>query len=147
MIGKAEHPIKGENPRFVVTSLSADKLDGRVLYEDLYCARSDMENRIKEQQLTLFADRTSTREMRSNQLRLYFSSFTYVLMQTLRRLGLEGTSMAKAQCDTIRLKLLKVGAHIRLTVRRVQIALSEGYPCAELFRKILRKLQRIPLRC
>jgi hypothetical protein len=86
VIGKAEHLIKGENPRFVVTSLSADKLDGRVLYEDLYCARSDMENRIKEQQLALFADRTSTREMRSNQLR-HFSSFTYVLMQTLRRGG------------------------------------------------------------
>jgi len=106
-----------------------------------------MENRIKEQQLALFADRTSTHEMRSNQLRLYFSSFAYVLMQTLRRLGLEGTSMAKAQCDTIRLQLFKIGAHIRLSVRRVRIAFSESYPHAELFRQIMQRLQRIALRC
>ena len=90
--------------------LAATKLDARALYEDLYRARGEMENRIKEQQLALFADRTSTHEIRSNQLRLYFSSFAYVLMHTLRRLGLEGTSMAKAQCDTIRLKLFKIGA-------------------------------------
>ena len=85
--------------------------------------------------------------MRSNQLRLYFSSFAYVLMQTLRRLGLNGTSMAKAQCDTIRLKLFKIGAHIRLSVRRVRIAFSESYPHVELFRQIMQRLQRIPLRC
>ena len=85
--------------------------------------------------------------MRSNQLRLWFSSFAYVLMQTLRRLGLAGTSMAKAQCDTIRLKLFKIGAHIRLSVRRVRIAFSDSYPYSELFRHILDKLQRIPLRC
>ena len=145
--GKAEHLAKGENPRFVVTSLSSDKLDARAVYEDLYCARGDMENRIKEQQLALFADRTSTHEMRSNQLRLYFSSFAYVLMQTLRRLGLDGTSMARAQCDTIRLKLFKIGAHIRLSVRRVRIAFSESYPYTGLYQQILRKLQRIPLRC
>ena len=147
VIGKAEHLAKGENPRFVVTTLSTEEWDARSLYEDLYCARGDMENRIKEQQLALFADRTSTHAMCSNQLRLYFSSFAYVLMQTLRRLGLEGTSMAGAQCDTIRLKLFKIGAHIRLSVRRVRIAFSESYPCAGLFRQILRKLQRIPLRC
>ena len=147
VIGKAEHLAKGENPRFVVTSLSTEEWDARSLYEDLYCARGDMENRIKEQQLALFADRTSTHEMRSNQLRLYFSSFAYVLMQTLRRLGLEGTSMAKAQCDTIRLKLFKIGAHIRISVRRVVMAFSESYPYAELFQQILHKLQRIPLRC
>ena len=147
VIGKAEHLAKGENPRFVVTSLSAKTLDAPALYEDLYCARGDMENRIKEQQLALFADRTSTHEMRANQLRLYFSSFAYVLVQTLRRLGLAGTSLAKAQCDTIRLKLFKIGAHIRLSVRRVWIAFSESYPYAELFRQILGKLQRIPLRC
>jgi hypothetical protein len=147
VIGKAEHLAKGENPRFVVTTLSAEEWDACSLYEDLYCARGDMENRIKEQQLTLFADRTSTHEMRSNQLRLYFSSFAYVLMQTLRRLGLEGTSMARAQCDTIRLKLFKVGAHIRLSVRRIRIAFSESYPYAGLYRQILHKLQRIPLRC
>ena len=147
VIGKAEHLAKGENPRFVVTTLSTEEWDARSLYEDLYCARGDMENRIKEQQLALFADRTSTHEMRSNQLRLYFSSFAYVLMQTLRRLGLEGTSMAKAQCDTIRLKLFKIGAHIRISVRRVVMAFSESYPYAELFQQILHKLQRIPLRC
>jgi hypothetical protein len=147
VIGKAEHLAKGENPRFVVTSLSTKTLDARALYEDLYCARGDMENRIKEQQLALFADRTSTHAMRSNQLRLYFSSFAYVLMQTLRRLGLNGTAMAKAQCDTMRLKLFKIGAHIQLSVRRVRIAFSDSYPYADLFRQILQRLQRIPLRC
>lgn len=147
VIGKAEYLAKGENPRFVVTSLSTDKLDARAVYEDLYCARGEMENRIKEQQLALFADRTSTHEMRANQLRLYFSSFAYVLMQTLRRLGLDGTAMAKAQCDTIRLRLFKIGAHVHLSVRRVRIAFSESYPYAALFAHILRKLQRIPLRC
>jgi len=147
VIGKAEHLAKGENPRFVVTTLSTEEWDARSLYEDLYCARGDMENRIKEQQLALFADRTSTHEMRSNQLRLYFSSFAYVLMQTLRRLGLNGTSMAKAQCDTIRLKLFKIGAQIRISVRRVWIAYSESYPYAELFQQIMQRLQRIPLRC
>ena len=147
VIAKAEHLAKGANPRFVVTSLSAEKWPARALYEDLYCARGDMENRIKEQQLALFADRTSTHEMRSNQLRLYFSSFAYVLMQTLRRLGLKNTSMAKAQCDTIRLKLFKIGAHIHFSVRRVRIAFSESYPYAGLFEQILQRLQRIPLRC
>jgi hypothetical protein len=147
VIGKAEHLAKGENPRFVVTSLSPARMAARTVYEELYCARGEMENRIKEQQLALFADRTSTHEMRSNQLRLYFSSFAYVLMQTLRRLGLKGTALATAQCDTIRLKLFKIGAHIRLSVRRVVIAFSESYPYAELFRHILRTLQPIPLRC
>ena len=147
VIGKAEHLSKGENPRFVVTSLPTGDWDARSLYVDMYCARGDMENRIKEQQMALFADRTSTHEMHSNQLRLYFSSFAYVLMQTFRRLGLNGTSMAKAQCDTIRLKLFKIGAHIRFSVRRVRIAFSESYPHTELFRQIMRRLQRIPLRC
>lgn len=147
VIGKAEHLAKGENPRFVVTTLSTEDWDARGLYEDLYCARGDMENRIKEQQLALFADRTSTHEMRSNQLRLYFSSFAYVLMQTLRRLGLEGTAMARAQCDTLRLKLFKIGAHIHISVRRVRVAFSESYPYAELFWQIIQRLQRIPLRC
>ncbi len=147
VVGKAEHLAKGENPRFVVTTLSVKDWDARSLYEDLYCARGDMENRIKEQQMALFADRTSTHEMSSNQLRLYFSSFAYVLMQTLRRLGLEDTSMARAQCDTIRLKLLKIGAHIRLSVRRVQIAFAENYPHADLFRQVMQRLQRIPIRC
>ena len=147
VIGKAEYLVKGKNPRFIVTSLPVTTPSARRLYEQLYCARGDMENRIKEQQLALFADRTSTHQLRSNQLRLYFSSFAYVLMQTLRRLGLQGTTLARAQCNTMRLKLFKIGAHIRLSVRRVLIAFSESYPQAELFRQILYQLQRIPLRC
>jgi hypothetical protein len=147
VIGKAEHLGKGEHPRFIVTSLSTKTFDARALYEDLYCARGDMENRIKEQQLALFADRTSTHQMRSNQLRLNFSSFAYVLMQTLRRLGLNGTSMARAQCDTIRVKLFKVGAQIHISVRRVWIAFSESYPYLKLFQQILRQLQQVPMRC
>ena len=147
VIGKAEYLAKGENPRFIVTSLPTEHMDARTLYEELYCGRGDMENRIKEQQLALFADRTSTHTMRANQLRLYFSSFAYVLMHALRRLGLKGTAMGKAQCDTIRLKLFKIGAHIRISVRRVWIAFSESYPYADLFQEILRHLHRIPLRC
>lgn len=146
VIGKAEHLAKGENPRFVVTSLPTTTYEARALYEDLYCARGEMENRIKEQQLGLFADRTSTHELRSNQLRVYFSSFAYVLMHTLRRVGLNGTSMAKAQCDTIRVKLFKIGAQIRISVRRVWIAFSDSYPHAALFRQIMQRLQQIPLR-
>ena len=134
VVAKAEHLDKGANPRFVVTSLSVEQFSTRALYEELYCARGEMENRIKEQQLALFADRTSTELMRSNQLRLYFSTFAYQLMQGLRRLGLKGTEMAQAQCQTIRLKLLKIGAQIRVTVRRVALSLAGGYPFREIFR-------------
>lgn len=144
VVGKAEYLAKGENPRFIVTSMASEEKQARELYEDFYCARGDMENRIKEQQLGLFADRTSTSWMRSNQLRLYFSSFAYVLMHTLRRLGLEGTELAKAQCDTIRLKLFKVGAQIRVSVRKVWISFSEGYPYLDLFQQVLARLQQIP---
>jgi len=147
VVGKAEHLSKGANPRFIVTSLASDEWEARALYEDLYCARGEMENRIKEQQLALFADRTSTAAIRSNQLRLYFSSFAYVLMQTLRRLGLEGTELAKAQCDTIRLKLLKIGAQLKVTVRKVWISFSESYPYLRLFREVFNRLSRIPARC
>jgi hypothetical protein len=147
VVGKAEYLGKGENPRFIVSSIGMDEQSARQLYEDFYCARGEMENRIKEQQLCLFADRTSTHEIRSNQLRLYFSSFAYVLVQTLRRLGLEGTALAKAQCDTIRLKLFKIGARIRISVRKVWISFSESYPYADLFQQIFNKLQQIPLRC
>ena len=147
VVGKAEHLSKGANPRFIVTSLSKEAYDARALYEDLYCARGDMENRIKEQQLALFADRTSTRELRANQLRLYFSSFAYVLMQALRRLALQGTALARAQCDTLRLKLLKVGVQVRISVRKVWLAFAESYPYAALFRQVLTRLQAIPLRC
>jgi hypothetical protein len=111
VIGKAEHLAKGSNPRFVVTSLAADEIAAQPLYEKEYCARGEMENRIKEQQLYLFADRTSAATMRANELRLWFSSVAYTLLATLRRLGLQGTELARAQCGTIRLKLLKIGAH------------------------------------
>ena len=147
VVGKAEHLSKGANPRFIVSSLPSEEYDARTLYEDLYCARGDMENRIKEQQLALFADRTSTHEMHANQLRLYFSSFAYVLMQSLRRLALQGTALARAQCGTIRLKLLKVGVQVLISVRKVWLAFAESYPYAALFRQVLTRLQTIPLRC
>lgn len=147
VVGKAEHLEKGANPRFVVTSLSPEEWDARGLYEDLYCARGEMENRIKEQQLALFADRTSTALMRSNQLRLYFSTFAYCLLQALRRLGLKGTDLAQAQCQTIRLKLLKIGAQIRVTVRKVWVSWSASFAFAEIFAQVYRNLQALPLRC
>jgi hypothetical protein len=147
IIGKAEHLAKGANPRFIVTSLPKGRLTPRHTYEQIYCARGDMENRIKEQQLGLFADRTSTATMRANQLRLYFSSVAYMLMQALRRLGLQGTEFARAQCTTIRLKLLKIGAQIHVTVRRVWIRMAGGYPYAAVFAQIYANLQKIPLRC
>ena len=121
------------NPRFVVTSLPMAHADARTLYEDVYCARGEMENQIKEQQLMLFADRTSAATLRANQLRLYYSSVAYVLLATLRRLGLTGTALARAQCTTIRLTLLKIGARIRIPVRKVWIALASGCPHAALF--------------
>jgi len=147
VVAKAEHLDKGENPRFVVTSIDTQVLDGRTLYERLYCARGDMENRIKEQQLWLFADRTSAGRMRANQLRLYFSSIAYVLMQALRRLGLPGTEMAAAQCHTIRLKLFKVGAQVKITVRKVWVSLAGGYPSVDLFNEVYDNLLTVPLRC
>jgi hypothetical protein len=145
VVAKAEHLEKGENPRFVVTSLSREVWPAQALYEEHYCARGDMENRIKEQ-LMLFSDRTSTHYLRSNQLRLYFSSIAYVLLQMLRRLGLEGTELAKAQCSTIRLKVLKIGALIRITVRKVWVSLAGGYPYVALFRQVYEKLCAVPLK-
>jgi hypothetical protein len=147
VVGKAEYLAKGENPRFIVTSIQSEQIDARALYEDFYCARGEMENRIKEQQLGLFADRTSTSWMRSNQLRLYFSSFAYILVHALRRVGLTGTELANAQCDTIRLKLFKIGAQIRVSARKVWISFSESYPYFNLFQQVLLQLQQIPLRC
>jgi len=146
VVAKAEHLEKGENPRFVVSSLTAEEWLAPALYEELYCARGEMENRIKEQ-LMLFADRTSTAYLRSNQLRLYFSSVAYVLLQMLRRLGLAGTELAKAQCATIRLKLLKIGALIRISVRKVWVSLAGGYPYVALFRQVHEKLCVVPLKC
>jgi hypothetical protein len=147
VVAKAEHLEKGSNPRFVVTSIAARRMDAKILYEQLYCARGDMENRIKEQQLWLFADRTSAGRMRANQLRLYFSSAAYMLLHALRRLGLKGTQMASAQCSTIRLKLLKIGAQVKITVRKVWISLANGYPYADLFHQVFRNLQTSVLRC
>jgi hypothetical protein len=143
VVGKAEYLAKGENPRFIVTSIASEEKQAQELYEDFYCARGDMENRIKEQQLGLFADRTSTSWMRSNQLRLYFSSFAYILVHALRRVGLEGTELAKAQCDTIRLKLFKIGAQIQVTVRKVWLSFSESYPYLKLFQQVLARLQQV----
>ena len=143
VVGKAEFLEKGANPRFIVTSLSPERLGARALYEDFYCARGDMENRIKEQQLDLFADRTSAATMRANQLRLYLSSAAYMLMHALRRLGLKQTPLARAQCQTIRLKLLKIGA--RPTVRHVWISMSEAYPYSEVFAAVVRNLQDFAL--
>jgi hypothetical protein len=146
VIAKAEHLEKGSNPRFVVTSLAAEAWEARRLYEQLYCARGEMENRIKEQ-LMLFADRTSTAFLRSNQIRLDYSSAAYLLMEALRRLGLKATELARAQSATIRLKVLKIGALIRITVRKVWVSLAGGYPYAELFARVHAVLQALPLRC
>ena len=146
VIAKAEHLEKGTNPRLVVTSLGAAEWPAQALYEKLYCARGEMENRLKEQ-LMLFSDRTSTAFLRSNQIRLYFSSVAYLLLQTLRRLGLKDTELAQAQCATMRLKLLKIGALIRITVRRVWVSLAGGYPYPELWARVWAQLQAIPLRC
>jgi hypothetical protein len=146
VVGKAEHLAKGSNPRFVVTTLSPEELDARALYEDLYCARGEMENRIKEQQLCLFADRTSCATMRANQLRLWLSSAAYTLLAALRQFGLQGTEMAQARCDTIRLKLLKLGALVRATVRRVWISFSESCPYQRVFAQVYENLRRrLPL--
>ena len=153
LVAKAEHLPQKSNPRFVVTSVPAERIDARSLDEDDYCARGDMENRIKEQQLCLFADRTSCATMRANELRLWLSSVAYVLMTALQRHGLQGTALAAAQCDTIRLKLLKIGAQVRVTVRKVWVSLAESYPYAELFRTVYENLVSafrgfaVPLRC
>ena len=145
-IAKAGHLEKGSNPRFVVTSLGAEAWAARRLYEELYCARGEMENRIKEQ-LMLFADRTSTAFLRSNQIRLYFSSVACALREALRRLGLKQTDLAQAECRTIRLKLLKIGALIRITVRKIWVSLAGGYPYQELFAPAYARLRALPLRC
>ncbi|MCL4218050.1 MAG: IS1380 family transposase [Candidatus Hydrogenedentes bacterium] len=146
VIAKAEQLAKGANPRFIVTNLPEEYGDPKTLYEQIYCARGDMENRIKEQQLDLFADRTSSHTMRANQLRLWFSSMAYVLMSALRRIGLKGTRLARATCGTIRLKLLKIGAKIWLTVRRIVTHLPSAYPYKDVFIQALRNLQHYPLR-
>jgi hypothetical protein len=131
VVAKAEW-TKGEaNPRFVVTSLPRNTHEARYLYEKIYCARGEMENRIKECQLDLYADRTSAATMRANQLRLWFHSMAYVLMCALRRIGLHDTAFAQATCGTIRLKLLKIGASVRVSVRRIKIAMASACPAAQ----------------
>jgi Transposase DDE domain group 1 len=132
VIAKAEQIEGKENPRYLVTSLGAQDWPAQKLYEQLYCARGEMENRIKEQ-LNLFADRMSTETLRANQLRLYFSSLAYVLIEALRRLGLAGTEWAQAQADTIRLKLLKIAAQVRITARRIWVRYSCAYPWQNIF--------------
>jgi Transposase DDE domain group 1 len=130
VIAKAEFTGKEANPRFVVTSLKRSECKPRYLYEKLYCARGEMENRIKECQLDLYADRTSTATMRANQLRLWFASMAYVLLCALRRIGLQHTRFDNASCGTIRLKLLKIGALVNVSVRRIKIAMASGCPAA-----------------
>jgi hypothetical protein len=133
VIGKAEWTRGEANPRFIVTSLTPAEIDARRLYETIYCARGEMENRIKECQLDLFADRTSTATMAANQLRLWFSGFAYVMLCGLRRIGLAHTQFATATCGTIRLKLLKIGALVRISVRRITVAMASACPCQHEF--------------
>jgi len=142
VIAKAEWTGGEANPRFVVTSMKAHAWPPRGLYEEFYCARGDMENRIKEAQGDLFADRTSTATMRANQLRLWFSSFAYVLLCALRRIGLAHTQFAHATCGTIRLKLLKLGALVKISARRVKIAFASACPWAEEWRLCAGRLSR-----
>jgi hypothetical protein len=133
VIGKAEWTGGAANPRFVVTSLGPSEAGARHLYEAIYCARGEMENRIKECQLDLFATRTSAATMRANQLRLWFASAAYVLLCALRRIGLAHTQFATATCNTIRHKLLKIGAQVRISVRRISIAMTSACPCQNEF--------------
>ncbi|RVD09238.1 MAG: IS1380 family transposase [Mesorhizobium sp.] len=128
VVAKAEWTQGEANPRFVVTSLNAEAWPAQSLYEDLYCARGEMENRIKECQLDLFADRTSAATMRANQLRLWFASMAYVLVCALRRIGLANTRLARASCATIRLKLFKIGALVSVSVRRIRLAMNSACP-------------------
>jgi hypothetical protein len=132
VVAKAEYLEKGENPRFIVTSLPSESWPAPALYEQTYCARGEMENRIKEQ-LSLFADRMSTESLRANQLRLYFSSLAYVLVHALRRLALAGTEWAQAQVHTIRLRLLKIAAEVRVSTRRIWVSYSNAYPWKDIF--------------
>jgi hypothetical protein len=140
VIAKAEWTQGEANPRFLVTSLTRAEAGARRLYEDIYCARGDMENRIKECQLDLYADRTSAATMRANQLRLWFASMAYVLICALRRIGLAETAFADATCGTIRLKLLKIGALVRVSVRRIRFAMASACPAADDWGRAARRL-------
>ena len=140
VVAKAEHLPKGANPRFIVTSLGCEAVEARELYETIYCARGEMENRIKECQLDLFADRTSAASLRANQLRLWFASLAYVLVTALRRIALAGTEFAQATAGTIRLKLLKLGALVTVSVRRIKIAIASACPLKGVFAGAHRRL-------
>lgn len=145
VIAKAEHSSKGPNPRFIITS---KKGNGKALYEETYCQRGDMENRIKEQQLYLFADRLSCMKMKANQMRLWLSTLSYTLLHYFRIKCLEGTEMAKSQCDTIRNRLIKIGGLIKISVRRVYLSLSEGFCQKGIFELATKRLSRLtPLLC
>src|SRR5277367_1381197 len=141
VVAKAEHIDGKENPRFVVTSLTDEEWKAQALYEDLYCERGNMENRIKEQ-FSLFADRVSAETMRANQLRLYLSATAYILVSGLRRIGLKGTELAQAQVSTIRTKLLKIGAQVRVTVRKVWVSMASSYPWQGLYQQVWTNLRR-----
>jgi hypothetical protein len=140
VIGKAEFTEGEANPRFVVTSLGRAKCKARHLYENIYCARGDMENRIKECQLDLLADRTSAATMRANQLRLWFASMAYVLLCAMRRIGLKRTKFAEATCGTIRLKFLKIGALVRISVRRIKFAMTSSCPVADIWARAANRI-------
>jgi hypothetical protein len=140
VVAKAEHLQKGPNPRFIVTSLTSEAIEAQELYETVYCARGDMENRLKECQLDLFADRTSAASLSANQLRLWFASLAYMLMTALRRMALQGTELAKASAGTMRLKLLKLGALVTVSVRRVRIAIASACPMKSVFADASRRL-------
>lgn len=144
VVGKAEYTEQGPNPRFIITNIPADQVPAQKLYEAVYCARGNMENRIKEQQLDLYADRTSTHTLAANQLRLWFSTLAYLLMNQLRQVGLAGTDLAQASCGTIRTRLFKVGALIRVSVRRVVVSLSSAFPLQKLFHQVAARLQPAP---
>lgn len=143
VIGKAEHLDKGSNPRFVVTSLSLEAVTAQPLYEDFYCARGAVENRIKERKLFLFDTRTSCATMRANQVRLCLSTVAYILMRALREYGLQGTELAQAQCDTIRTRLFKIGAVVKVSVRRVLLSLSEAFPLQHVFERVHANLRAL----
>ena len=139
VVAKAEYLDKGENPRFLVTSLAADKWAPQDLYEKFYCARGEMENRIKEQ-MCLFVDRLSIDEMHGNQLRLYFSALAYTLVEALRRLALKGTEWAEAQVDNVRRKLFKIGAIVEVSARRIVLKMSSAYPWKNIYAQVCRAL-------
>jgi hypothetical protein len=140
VVAKAEHIDGKENPRFIVTSMDSQQRPGQELYEDMYCGRGDMENRIKEQ-FSLFADRVSAETMRANQMRMYLSVMAYVLVSGLRRLGLKGTELAQAQVTTIRTKILKIGAQVRVTVRKVWVSMASSYPWQGLYQQVWANLR------